>query len=549
MRQSMSRCLNTLAVAGYRPSARRFDAALENPEAVQRDLLLQLLRENQDCEYGKQYGFRSIVSVEDYQQRVPIVTYDDIVRHVERVKAGEHKILTSEAVLTFEKSSGSVSAAKYIPYTRGLRTQFQAALGPWITDLYASFPGLADGFSYWLVTPLSREREFTPGGIPVGFESDTEYFGPLLRWLLEKAMAVPSDLARVSALEDCLFLTLRFLLQARSLTFISVWNPSFLQILLRRLELHGDRLVRDLREGQASVAGRLPTTITSALKRDATQAANLQAMLRRGSIDAEVLWRNLKLISCWTSAESAAMKWEIQRAFPGVAIQGKGLLATEGVVSIPIERYSGCVAAVTSHFLEFLDVKSGDCRLASDLADGAQYSVILTTGGGLWRYQLGDRVRVTGFAKRTPILEFIGKEDCVSDLRGEKLNSIFVAGALAAFECCRSASFVMLAPSRAETPGYTLFLESPLAEAGLAVLLDRKLRANPHYAYCRDIGQLAELRLFQIRSGAQEAYLKRCQMLRQRAGSIKATTLHKQSGWEEVFTGGYVGAVAGEVCA
>jgi GH3 auxin-responsive promoter len=545
----MYRALNALPLAGFWRAARQFDAALPNPEAVQSDLLFQLLRQNQSCVYGMQHGFATIRSVRQYQERVPIVSYDDISGWVERMKAGEGGVLTSEPLLMFEKSSGSVSAAKYVPYTRTLRAQFHAALGPWITDLYHSFPGVASGCAYWLVTPLSREQERTQGGTPVGFESDAEYFGPLDRWLLEKTLAVPAELASVAGFDNCVYLTLRFLLQARSLTFISVWNPSFLPILLKQLELHGERLVRDLLADKVSVRGPLPWRITNPLKRDARQAGNLRAMLGRGRIEPEMLWPRLELISCWTSAASAAVKSEIQRAFPGVAIQGKGLLATEGVVSIPIERYKGCVAAVTSHFLEFLDLESQACRLVSELERGAEYSVVLTTGGGFWRYQLGDRVRVTGFAGRTPVLEFIGKDDSVSDLRGEKLNALFVAKVLEEFESCRSAAFAMVAPCDRDIPGYILFLESGHCETELASRLDEKMRANPHYAYCRRLGQLAEPRVFMIQQGAREAYLKHCEVLGQRAGSVKMTPLHKHSGWEEVFCGSYMNSGRAEVCA
>lgn len=543
------RALNTLPLAGFWRAARQFDAALHNPEAVQSDLLFRLLRQNQSCVYGMQHSFATIRSVREYQERVPIVSYDDISGWVERMKAGERGVLTSERLLMFEKSSGSVSAAKYVPYTRTLRAQFHAALGPWITDLYHSFPGLACGCSYWLVTPLSREQERTQGGTPVGFESDAEYFGPLHRWLLQKTMAVPAELASVPGLDNCVYLTLRFLLQARSLTFISVWNPSFLQILLKQLELQGERLVRDLLADKVSVRGPLPWRITNSLKRDASQAGNLRAMLGRGRIEPKVLWPQLELISCWASAASAAMKSEIERGLPGVAIQGKGLLATEGVVSIPIEKYKGCVAAVTSHFLEFLDLESGACRLVSELERGGEYSVVLTTGGGFWRYQLGDRVRVTGFAGRTPVLEFIGKEDCVSDLRGEKLNALFVAKVLDEFESCRSAAFAMVAPCDRGIPGYILFLESGHCETDLATRLDEKLRANPHYEYCRRLGQLAEPRVFMIPQGAREAYLRHCEVLGQRAGSVKMIALHKQGGWDEVFRGNHVSVDPSEVCA
>jgi hypothetical protein len=549
LRPLFYRALNTLPLAGFRRAAHEFDSSLANPEAVQRRLLLELLKQNQGCSFGRQYGFTSISTVREYQERVPVVAYDDLSPWIERIKAGERGVLTSEPVLAFEKSSGSASAAKYIPYTQTLRRQFQSALAPWITDMHRSYPRIARGSAYWLVTPLSREREVTQDGIPIGFESDTEYFGPIQKWILRKTMAVPSELARVPELEDCIYLTLRFLLQARSLAFISVWSPSFLLIMLDRLERHGERLVRDLLDGKASIASPVSPKLTSSLVRDAYQAFNLQAMLRRGRIEPGHLWPELALISCWTSAASASMKSEVEQRFPGVTVQGKGLLATEGIVSIPIEQYEVPVAALTSHFLEFIDEDSGVCRVTSELEQGREYSVILTTGGGFWRYRLADRIRVMGFAERTPLLEFIGKEDCVSDLRGEKLNALFVANALAEFECCQTASFAMLAPSEAGIPHYTLFLESAHCQPDLPARLDERLRANPHYAFCRKIGQLGELRLFLIRRNARESYLEHCAAFGQRPGNVKVTALHKRSGWEHVFPGTYIEASPAEVCA
>lgn len=549
LRPLFYRALNSLPLAGFWPGARQFTSALNNPEEVQKRLLLGLLQQNRDCAFGRQHGFSSINSVREYQDRVSAVTYDDLASWIERIKAGERDVLTSEPVLVFEKSSGSASAAKYIPYTRTLRTQFQSALAPWITDMHHAFPGISRGCAYWVVTPLSRQREATQGGIPVGFESDTEYFGPVQRWILGKTMAVPPHLARVSDLKDCIYLTLRFLLQARSLAFLSVWSPSFLLILLDRLQQHGERLVRDLLKGEADIASPIPPNVTGVLARDAGQAGNLRGMLLRGRIEPAGLWPQLALISCWTSAASASMKGEVERRFPGVPVQGKGLLATEGVVSIPIQEYEFPVAAVTAHFLEFFDETSGKYRLIAELEEGREYSVALTTGGGLWRYRLGDRVRVAGFAERAPLLEFIGKEDCVSDLRGEKLNSLFVANTLATFQCCRGASFAMLAPSEATLPHYTLFLESDDCPRNLPVLLDQRLQANPHYSYCRRLGQLGGLRIFLVDGNARDSYVNRCAALGQRAGSVKMTALERRPGWEDVFRGAFVQAVTAEVCA
>ena len=134
------------------------------------------------------------------------------------------------------------------------------------------------------------------------------------------------------------------------------------------------------------------------------------------------------------------------------------------------------------------------------------------------------------------------------DQGGEKLNAFFVANTLAEFESCRVASFAMLAPSEAGTPHYTLFLDSGHCQPDLVVRLDQRLQANPHYAYCRRIGQLGELRLFLIPGNARESYVNHCAAFGQRAGNVKMTALHRRSGWEHVFSGNYIQARTAGVC-
>jgi len=61
------------------------------------------------------------------------------------------------------------------------------------------------------------------------------------RFLLRKILAVPEEVAHVPELDTALYVTLRFLLQSPSLSFISVWAPSFLTILLEHLHNNAER--------------------------------------------------------------------------------------------------------------------------------------------------------------------------------------------------------------------------------------------------------------------------------------------------------------------
>jgi hypothetical protein len=535
---------NGLWLASFLPAHLAFQRAVKNPQKAQSAILEKLLRENGECAYGKQWQFSSLRGARDFQNAVPIVSYDDLAPWMRRMTDGEPDVLTSERVLMFEKTSGSSDSAKYIPYTASLRDQFRTAIGAWMCDLYLRHPRLFAGNAYWSLTPLARKKEYTKGGLPVGFENDAEYFSGWQRKLLNTLMAVPNETARISELTGCLYVTVRFLLQSPSLAFVSVWSPAFLSILLDQLRLHGGRLCCDLRDGDV----RPPNLISIAelkplkkyLRADPARAALLRGiLLREGPISTQELWPNLHMISCWADASSRLAVPAIQESFPDSSIQGKGLLATEGVVSIPICSAQGSVAAVTSHFLEFLENGSASPRLLHELEVGREYSVLLTTGGGLWRYRLGDRVRVTGFFEQTPVIEFLGREGNVSDVCGEKLSAAFVDRVLLELESERACTpgFAMLAPSFEESARYVLFFHGRIETGRFAELLDAKLRRNPHYDYCRKLGQLSPPAIFQITEGAGEAYMRRCSALGQRAGSVKETSLHRLSGWEHHFQG------------
>lgn len=57
-----------------------------------------------------------------------------------------------------EPTSGSTSSSKLIPYTEGLKREFQAGIKPWIYSLYNNFPEIKKGKSYWSVTPMATEK-------------------------------------------------------------------------------------------------------------------------------------------------------------------------------------------------------------------------------------------------------------------------------------------------------------------------------------------------------------------------------------------------------
>lgn len=493
-----------------RPGHRGFVRSLRDPGRAQREILLGIVQRNADSAFGRAHGFAGIRSVRDFQQRVPLRAYEEFEPFVRRIRAGEPRVLTTEPVSRLIPSSGSTAAAKLVPHTAGLQREFNRAIGPWIVDLYRQRPSLMAGPAYWSITPAMHPPDAN-SQIPIGFEDDTNYLGGRWKRVVDATMAVPSSVSRLTDTRAFQRETLRALLRARELRLISVWHPSFLCLLLDHMESTWEELLAGLG--------------------DSPRATALRHCDPR---DRRAIWPRLGLISCWGDAHAAMHVPELRRRFPGVAIQPKGLLATEAFVSIPFRERMP--VAIRSHFFEFLDER-GSAHLAHELTEGATYSAVVTTGGGLYRYRLRDLVQVTGFVDATPSIRFLGPEDSISDLRGEKLSEGFVAQTLRdLFARCRwQPRFALLAPDGGNA--YTLFVEDVPA-TGLR--LDDALRQNPHYDLCRSLGQLAPARIFVVSHDAQRRYLERCQRVGQRLGNIKPRALSRLDGWADVFAGSYL---------
>lgn len=374
----------------------------------------------------------------------------------------EQTLVLDEPVERWETTSGSSGAKKRIPYTRTLRRQFDKAIAPWIVSLFRADPRAFAGEAYWSISP--------------GAESDEELLGPVQRRLVRAVQAVPPHVRLTN--ENFREETLKHLTRCRTLSLISVWHPSFLDVLA-------------------------------------------------GDLDTEKTWPHLRVVSCWADANAAAPAAALAKKFPHAKIQPKGLLSTEGFVTIPYDGEN--VLAYRSHFYEFRD--GGDVRLAHELETGRRYDVILTAGGGLRRYDTEDVIEVIRYRGQAPVLKFIGRANHVSDHFGEKLNEVFVRERLEHALRGVPHQFAMLA---CDGNAYVLYLESD-AEVDLASL-DASLREAHHYDLARRLGQLAPLRLMRVRDAAA-TYL-RVKSATQALGDIKIPALDREAGWGERFAGG-----------
>jgi len=532
MKRAARSLLNTMWIRSMRKQANLFHTALGRVQQTQDDLLARIVTRNADTVYGRARNFRSVSTVRQFQRHVPVTTYEDYLPFLEGIAEGKKHVLTHVPVTIFQPSSGTSSATKCIPYTSDLRADFQRGISPWLTSLYKAMPSLFSGVAYWSISP-PPQRQRMYGEIAIGFEDDAHYLGSLRKALHNLVTASPRHLAPDMEATAFIEQTLLCLLSRRDLSLISIWSPSFLTNML------------DYFMEKTSIILQLLTV--SDYPEAQARTAEIDRLLSRGGENIfEAIWPELGLISCWTHGPCQPALRLLRKYLPSVPFQGKGLIATEAMISLPLIQARDPVLAITSHFFEFRDVESGEVRLGHELREGKDYSVIVTTGGGLYRYALHDIVRVTGTIGEAPTVVFIAKEGHVSDRYGEKINASHVQLCIEdAFRTARlQPEFALLAPCAiiGGQDSYGLFIGSEgLTQEQIRVLgkeMEKGLRQNFHYAVCQSTGQLGPLRCYHIQGNGRLGFaIYHAEMAKRgfKPGDIKPAVLDRQSGWERLF--------------
>jgi GH3 auxin-responsive promoter len=482
----MTLAVRLMAAALRWTSARRaaaFHDALRDTAAAQRKLLARIVAENRHTEYAQSLGLDAADDVDAFRRKAPIVDYAVLEPWIARQRCSTTAAITPGRVRCYEPTSGSERASKLIPYNDAMLATFRGMFAIWADDLLRHRLHPRSGRTFMSISPPTGQR---------GLADDSDYLGPIERALIGRLLVKPA-LDGISSTVELRDTLAHALLACADLEVVSVWNPSYLLVLMQHAQMRREALLPRL-------------------------APQRRKILERDSISWSDLWPSLQLVSCWDSAAAAAPARRLGELLPHATLQGKGLLATEAAISVPLTPAQGAVALVDATFIELEDAK-GRVHLLHE-AEGGDYAVIVTQRGGLLRYRLGDRVRVTGRYYDAPLLEFIGRTADVADLVGEKLAEGFVAEVLSAL--ATPGAFCTLLPLAMQPARYRLLTDDP--NPSLAQALDQRLAAAHRYGEARALGQLAPLDVVatpDMRLRVHEFYTKRGMS----AGDIKDRVL------------------------
>lgn len=488
---------------------RRFFRAVETATAVQDRLLAELLAPGAESDFGREHHFSRIRSYADFAANVPIRTYDEIATYIDQVRNGRVEALFNpgERILMFALTSGTTARPKYIPITRRVLADCRRGWNVWGLKAILDHPGCTLRDIVQVTSPMDDHT--APSGVPCG--AITGLLAATQKKLVRRFYTSP---LAVASIQDSMakYYTIMRLAIPKDVAWLVTANPSTLLLLARTADQHREDMIRDIHDGTLSdrmaVPGDIRAALRPRLKPDPACAERLEAIIRdHGTMYPRHYWK-LGFLAHWTGGTMGLYAPQFPKYFGEVPSRDIGLIASEGRMSIPLDDDTPAgVLEVTGQFFEFIHAEAygepnPSVLRSHEVRTGEEYFLLLTNASGLYRYSVGDRVRVRDRMGEAPIIEFMSRDAHTASMAGEKLTEDQVVMAMKA-ACKGEVSVVdfILAPCWAEIPRYRLYIESPTAGNArqLAERLDAALcRISMEYASKRktlrlDPVELAEL--------------------------------------------------------
>ncbi|TFH26772.1 MAG: GH3 auxin-responsive promoter family protein [Bacteroidia bacterium] len=336
----------------------QIDLFKKYPFNVQKEVFTKLIEQALRTTWGIQYGYDSINSIQDYQQRVPISTYDDVKPYISRIMEDEQNLLWPSEIKWFAKSSGTTSdKSKYIPVSNEALEDCHIRGGKDVIAFYTQQKPDSG---------ILKGKTLTMGGsAEVNKFSNQSYYGDLSAVIIENL-------------------------------------PFWAQLI--RTPTAEIALIRDFEEKLAKITSHtVNENVTGIAGVPSWNLVLLRAILDfTGKNNILEVWPNLELFT--HGGVSFAPYREIyQKLIPSDSMNYMETYnASEGFFGIQdeLERDDMLLMLDLGIFYEFVPVDhihddNPPVYTIDDVEAGINYAMIITTNGGLWRYMIGDTVVFT----------------------------------------------------------------------------------------------------------------------------------------------------------
>lgn len=494
---------------------------------TQEKTLQKIMKKNQNCEYGKKYDFASIHSIKDFQDKVPLSTFEDYAPLIDRmVEGGESNVITSSKVVRYCASSGSVGKPKIQPKTARDVWNMQCmgfAATPACAQRYFKARGKK-------IPPqmgpllISLNAHTLPNGIKTNGAGQVPftYLTPLLKYFTTTPVDIlyPEDEENT----NIQYFHLRFALVNRDVSYMGSMVITLLTTMFEYLEENWEILCNDIEHGTIDPSVKCPDSLRKKygnMKPDPERAAELRKEFEKG-FDTPIatrIWPKLTWGYGMIGSTLAVYVEKLRRYVGDIPLHNMGYAASEGFMAMPVElNATDYVLLPRSLVYEFLPVDAPEGTRPLTLGEievGKDYEIIVTNFSGLYRYRILDIVHVTGMYNNSPKIEFLYRSNMGMNIANEKTTTQmldWVAEKLAEEYGIRFEGYSFYSDTDAQFPSYVMLAETesdiPTAKKEeFEKAIDRLFKeCNEKYEKYRSWGMIGDPKVVQLENGTYAGY-------------------------------------------
>ncbi|KHG06705.1 Indole-3-acetic acid-amido synthetase GH3.6 -like protein [Gossypium arboreum] len=434
-----------------------------NADEVQKKVLEEILSRNAHVEYLQTRGLNGHTDRETFKKTMPVITYEDIQPHIDRIANGDTSpILSSNAISEFLTSSGtSGGERKMMPTIEeelGRRSLLYSLLMPVMSQFV---PGLDKGKGMYFLFIKSEAK--TPSGLvarPVltSYYKSTHFkdrpYDPYTNYTSPNETILCPD-----SYQSMYSQMLCGLCQHKEVLRVgAVFASGFIRA-IKFLEKHWRFLCNDIRTGTIDSQindQSVREAVTKILKPDPKLADFIEAECSKDSWQGIItrLWPNTKYVDVIVTGTMSQYIPTLDYYTNGLPLVCTMYASSEcyfGVNLNPLCKPSEVSYTLipTMAYFEFLPVQRNNGVNSSisvpktlnekeqqelvDLVDvklGQEYELVVTTYSGLYRYRVGDVLRVAGFKNNAPQFNFICRKNVVLCIDSDKTDEVELQNAV-----------------------------------------------------------------------------------------------------------------------
>ncbi|KAI3695600.1 hypothetical protein L1987_78598 [Smallanthus sonchifolius] len=414
-----------------------------NADVVQANVLADILSRNAETEYLRHYSLTGAVDRESFKLKIPVVTYEDLQPIIQRIANGDRSpILSAHPISEFLTSSGtSAGERKLMPAIDedlDRRQLIYSLLMP-IMNMY--MPGLDKGKALCFLFVKSETR--TPGGLlarPVltsYYKSDrfkNQPYDPYNVYTSpNEAVLCPDSFQSMYAQMLC------GLYDREQVLRLGAIFASGLLRAIRFLQLNWKELCHDIRTGTLNQKVSYPDIqqcMARVLRPDHDLAKIIESECSNENWERIItrIWPNAKYLEVIVTGAMA-------QYIPTLDYYSGGLpkvctMYASSECYFGINLHPLCEPSEVSYtlmpnmaYFEFLpcdphsESTSNNNNISLvDLVNveiGKEYELMITTYA-LYRYRVGDVLRVTGFHNSAPKFHFVRRRDVLLNIDSDK---------------------------------------------------------------------------------------------------------------------------------